>query len=144
MSAGTQESEQGKRTVVLAVVGVVVFLVLAGAGTAVYLTARSGGVAKQVVDDYYRALEEQRFDDAYGMLCADVRSSQPWETFESTVAARPPTTHEMTGELRVNGMPWETTGTVGVSVTYADGTSQARMVSLVRQGGDWLICGSPV
>ncbi|GIJ79300.1 hypothetical protein SAMN05443287_11023 [Micromonospora phaseoli] len=139
-----QESEQTRKTVLLVVVGVVVLLVLAGAGSAVFLTARSGGVAKEVVDDYYRALEERRFDDAYGVLCSDVRDGQSREAFVSAVETRPPSSHEMTGELRVNGLPWKTTGTVGVSVTYADGTTQARMVPLLRQDGDWLICGASV
>ncbi|MFI7075812.1 MULTISPECIES: Rv0361 family membrane protein [unclassified Micromonospora] len=135
-----QESEQTRKTVLLVVIGAVVLLVLAGAGSAVFLTARSGGVAKDVVDDYYRALEERRFDDAYGSLCAEVRADQSREAFTSAAEARLPSSHEMTGELRVNGLPWKTTGTVGVSVSYADGTTQARMVSMLREDGDWLIC----
>jgi hypothetical protein len=74
---------------------------------------------------------------------ASWRSNHPREAFESEVAARPPTAYELTGELRVNRMLRRTTGTVGVSVTYADGTRGARLVSLVRQGGDWLVSGSP-
>ncbi|WBB56655.1 hypothetical protein [Verrucosispora sp. WMMD573] len=140
MNLRQRESAQTRKTVLWVMAGLVVFLVLAGAGSIVFLTARSGGVAKDLVDDYYRTLEERRFDDAYGMLCPEVRADQSPEAFASAIDARLPSSHEMTGELRVNGLPWKTTGTVGVRVNYADGTTQDRMVSLLREDGGWLIC----
>lgn len=128
---------------VLMAIGLVVALGLGAAGAALYHGVRSGKLAEQAVDEYFTALEERRFEDAYLMLCPDTRSSHPRGALESTVDARPLTAHEMTGELRVNGMPQRTTGTVGVRITYADGTSDARLVALVRQDGAWLVCDTP-
>jgi hypothetical protein len=133
----------GPTVSVLMVIALVVALGLAVAGIVLYRGIRSAKVAQQVVHDYYTALQERRFDDAYRMLCPDTRSSHPREAFESAVVARPPTAHELTGELRLNRMPRRTGSTVGVRVTYADGTNAARMVSLTRQGGYWRVSDSP-
>jgi hypothetical protein len=116
---------------------------LAVAGVALYRGIRSAKIAQQVVSDYYTALEERRFDDAYRMLCPDTRSSHPREAIESAVNARPPTAHELTGELSLNRMPRRTTSTVGIRVTYADGTNGARRVSLTRHDGCWRLSDSP-
>jgi ketosteroid isomerase-like protein len=128
---------------VLMVIVLVVSLGLAVVGVALYQGVRSIKVAREVVNEYFTALEERRFDDAYLMLHPDTRFTHPREAFESALDARPPMAHELRGELRFNRMPRRTSGTVGVLVTYADGTSDARKVSLSRQDGDWLVCGSP-
>lgn len=144
MSMRTKESTR-RRSVVLVLIAVagVVAIGLAGAGVALYTTIRGAGAAERAVHDYFTALQEGHYDNAYELLCPETRSDHPRETFESTVGARPPTAHEMTGELRVDRKPGGTTAEVGVEVSYADGTSEARLVWLVRTGGNWLVCGSP-
>lgn len=122
---------------------VIGLVVGAGLAAALYTAVRDTRDTRQVVDEYFTALADRRFDDAYQALCPEARASHPRDEFEEALDARLPTAHTTTDELRINRMPWRSTATVGVQVTYADSTSEDREISLTRPDGSWLICGSP-
>jgi Domain of unknown function (DUF4878) len=115
----------------------------AGAGVALVRTIGSAAAAKTAAGEFFSDLEGRRYDDAYQRLCADTQQQFDRPGFEARVEARPLVGHDFTGELRVNGTPSGTTGTVGVALRYSDGASDKRLVTLTRTDSQWRICGSP-
>jgi hypothetical protein len=121
----------------------VVTLGVAGAGIALVRTFSAAAAAKAAVGEFFTDLEGHRYAEAYQRLCPDTQQRYGAAGFASQVAARPLTGHDFTGELRVNGTPSGTTGTVGVAVHYSDGGSDTRLVRLKRTNDSWQICGTP-
>ncbi|MBS2965964.1 hypothetical protein KGA66_23160 [Actinocrinis puniceicyclus] len=134
---------RGRVIRVLAIVIVAVVAVLAVAGVLLARTVKDATRARDTVSAFFGDLQSGKYEDAYGLLCAGNRRQYTAEQFAQQTAAHRPAGHDLTGELRVNRTVKGTTGTVGVRVTFTDGSSEARLVPLAKDGSHWRICGSP-
>ncbi|SCL17269.1 hypothetical protein GA0070616_1239 [Micromonospora nigra] len=113
-----------------------------GGGTAVVGLLVSGVQAieeqsRTVSSDYYRALSEQRYGQAYDQLCEDAKRRESRPEFERRVSAEPQIASYRVGEVD------PTTLTVPVDVTYAGGGRERQQVTLRqdRQTGGLEVCG---
>ena len=124
----------------------IVTAVAGGVVAAAYFLGRTvldSGRAKDAAVAFFTDLENGRYEDAYAKLCPETKQQFTPERFQQEFSTRKLTGHELTGELRVNGTPSGTTGTVGIKLTFADGTSSPELVPLHRADDGWHVCGDP-
>ncbi|TDC00844.1 hypothetical protein E1091_04080 [Micromonospora fluostatini] len=92
---------------------------------------------RAVTDDYYRALVEKKYGEAYDMLCPAERRRETKPDFERRTAAEPEIS-----SFRVQNVD-EVNLTVTVDVSYADGDRGTQRVTLApdTQSGGLEVCG---
>lgn len=93
--------------------------------------------ARTVVEDYFEALRDQEYDQAYQLLCANARHRESPAEFEERVSAGP----DITG-YRVGDVTLANEVTVPVEVTYASGQHDSLEASLAQDTGtaEFRIC----
>ncbi|GIJ35536.1 hypothetical protein Vse01_46840 [Micromonospora sediminimaris] len=113
-----------------------------GGGTAVVGLLVSGVQAieeqgRTVSGDYYRALADGEYGQAYDQLCEDARRRESRQEFERRSAAEPQISSYRVGEVDT------TTLTVPVEVTYRGGGQERQQVVLAQdpQTGGMEVCG---
>ncbi|WP_239095814.1 Rv0361 family membrane protein [Micromonospora lutea] len=113
-----------------------------GGGTAVVGLLVSGVQAieeqgRTVSADYYRALSNGDYGQAYDQLCEDARRRESRQEFERRSAAEPQISSYRVGDVDT------TTLTVPVEVTYSGGGQERQQVVLAQdpQTGGMEVCG---
>ncbi|WP_434741295.1 Rv0361 family membrane protein [Micromonospora sp. SH-82] len=124
-------------------VGALIVLLCCGGGGAAIIGLGVTNVravdeqGRAVTDDYYQALVEKRYGEAYDMLCPSERGRESKSEFEQRVGAEP-----QVSSFRVRDVD-EVTLTVAVDVTYDDGDRDTRRVvlELNDQTAGMEVCG---
>lgn len=132
---------------VLIVVGAVLVLCCGGAviGGIFFFrgVAQSTAPARQAADDFITDLESANATAAYGLLCADTRSQFTVEAFtdglgrQSTIRS-----HEIQG-VSVSNVNGKVSATVVANLTLDTGFVDRHTFPLVKEGGQWKVCGQP-
>ncbi|MFD0784547.1 hypothetical protein ACFQZ8_11555, partial [Micromonospora azadirachtae] len=119
-----------------------VLLCCGGGGSAVVGLAVSGVQAvreqgRTVSTDYYQALVDRNFGQAYDQLCDDAQRRESQPDFESRVAAEPQVTAYRVGDVDTNNL------TVPVDVMLEGGRRERQQVILGQdpQTGGLEVCG---
>jgi hypothetical protein len=94
--------------------------------------------ARATVNDYFDAVLEGRYAEAYGLLCDEVQQRESRREFERRVRAEPQIDDYEVGEVRLAEEIH-----VPVDVTYVSGGSEALDVRLVQDSttGRMEVCG---
>jgi len=124
--------------------GAAVLVLVCGGGIAAVIglfasmTSALDEQAHVVVGDYFEAIEAQKYDEAYGMLCQNVKERQSQAEFISAEEAADPIQSHSVGDLSLT-----VDVTVPVSVTYTDGQTGTLQVYLEQSPdtGEFQVCG---
>ncbi|MEU6207134.1 hypothetical protein ABZ814_26500 [Micromonospora musae] len=141
-AAPPTEGRRARLWLGLGVGALAVLLCCGGGGGAVVGLAVSGVQAvreqgRTVSTDYYQALVDQNFGQAYDQLCDDAQRRESRTDFERRVAAEPQVTAYRLGEVDTNNL------TVPVDVTLEGGRRERQQVVLGQdqQSGGLEVCG---
>lgn len=110
-----------------------VLMTLAGLGCAG--SGARGGDVRATAGRFARALEEHRFEAAYGMMGADYRSRVTLEGFVTALEANPEETAALSDALAQPGSRVEQRA----SVVYAPDQSPPGQVEFVYEAGAWVV-----
>ena len=133
--------------IVLIVVGVVAALCCCGAVVGGFWLFKSAatavGPARSAADAFLDHLESGETDVAYTYLCSQARDEFTAEQFDEIVAGRPTMAgHEILGTI-VNNNNGRVSASVNAGLTYADGSSETHSLKLIKEDGNWRVCGNP-
>ncbi|SIR86144.1 hypothetical protein SAMN05444858_12294 [Micromonospora avicenniae] len=141
-AAPPTEGRRARLWLGLGVGALAVLLCCGGGGSAVVGLAVSGVQAvreqgRTVSTDYYQALVDQNFGQAYDQLCDDAQRRESRPDFESRVAAEPQVTAYRVGDVDTNNL------TVPVDVMLEGGRRERQQVILGQdpQTGGLEVCG---
>jgi hypothetical protein len=105
--------------------------------------SESIGPARGAAGDLIGDLEAGNASGAYDRLCGDTQSRFSREQFAQGLATRPKTTdHEIVG-IHVLDQNGASTATVTARLTDSSGFQDSHVFSLVKEDGDWKVCGDP-
>ncbi|MFY1703792.1 MULTISPECIES: Rv0361 family membrane protein [Micromonospora] len=92
---------------------------------------------RAVADDYYRAIVDKKYGEAYDLLCESERRRESEPDFERRVAAEPEITEYRVGDVD------EVNLRVPVRVTYTGGGQDTQTINLApdNQTGGLEVCG---
>ena len=132
---------------ILIIVGAVLLLCCGGAvagGFALFRTVQNTmGPARDKADDFLTQVESDQVDAAYQSLCQQTRDQFSLDRFGQLVGAQPKLTrHSITGTNVANNNG-AVSATVNTRLYYADGSSAAHPVDLIKVSGAWWVCGQP-
>ncbi|MEU4680724.1 hypothetical protein [Micromonospora sp. NPDC023737] len=141
-AAPPTEGRRARLWLGLGVGALALLLCCGGGGSAVVGLAVSGVQAvreqgRTVSTDYYQALVDQNFGQAYDQLCDDAQRRESRPDFESRVAAEPQVTAYRVGDVDTNNL------TVPVDVMLEGGRRERQQVILGQdpQTGGLEVCG---
>ncbi|SCL42085.1 hypothetical protein GA0074692_6648 [Micromonospora pallida] len=122
--------------------GLALLLCCGGGAAAVIGLAVAGTQAldeqgRAVTGDYYGALVDDRYTEAYDLLCRDLRERESRTEFERRVTAEPTIASYRVGDVNLNDL------TVPVDVTLDGGGQEAQLVILAQNSstGRLEVCG---
>jgi hypothetical protein len=126
-------------------VGALVAVLVCGGGIAAIIglvTTGTRALNEQVdvvVGDYFEAVQQKRFDEAYGQLCEDAQQQESVADFSRRLAAEPAIAGYDIGHLSVTTAE----PIVPVDVVYVDGAADTLRVSLSQDTstGAFEVCG---
>ena len=101
------------------------------------------GAARTATDDYYAALARGDDAAAYDLTCSSQRAALRLSDFARTVDARPVAGWDHNASVHVSSVNGHSSGTVGGTVRYRDGSRRLITVPLVKEGDRWLVCEEP-
>lgn len=124
-------------------VGAFAIVLCCGAGGAAVIGLAVTGTqavdeqARVVTGDYYQALVDEQYGEAYDLLCDAVQNRESRPEFERRVAAEPDISSYRVGGVNINDL------TVPVDVTFSGGSRDTQQVNLAqdRQTGTLEVCG---
>jgi hypothetical protein len=95
--------------------------------------------AHAVVTNYFTAVRDKRYSQAWAQQCADVKQQESQAEYATRVAATEPISQFQVGDVNIADVDL----TVPVQVTYDDGRSGTLRVSLGqnRETGQFQVCG---
>ncbi|MEJ3746576.1 hypothetical protein WEI85_27945 [Actinomycetes bacterium KLBMP 9797] len=129
------------------------WLALGVAGLAAVLCCGAGGAAlvgvvitsteaineqvEAVVGDYYAAVRDERYQEAYDLLCDELRDDETQREFADRVSREPIRSYEVGDAAIAEDL------SVPVNVTYADGDQRTVEVTMVQDTGtgELEVCG---
>jgi hypothetical protein len=119
-------------------------LLFCGGGAALLVglaVAGTGALKEQsraVVDDYFVAVSEGRYDEAYDLLCDDAQRRESLRAFERRMRGEPAIEDFAVGDAEIAEEI-----TVSVDVTYTDGDRETLDVRLAQDSstGQLEVCG---
>lgn len=118
-------------------------LVIAGIAVGIWLlvgTLKDAlGPATQAAEGYATALEDQRWDDAQGMLCESSAADLTADDLAALYAQPDLTGHRIEG-VSVNSSNGRTTGRVEIVFTTAAGPEDRMALPLTKDGESWRPC----
>lgn len=133
--------------IVLIIVGAVLLFCLLGAGGIGYFGYKvySDNVApaRNVAVTFVKDLRDGDLTAAYDLLCRDARDAYSVTEFTTIVGAGEPiATYDVTGTsiASTNG---KTTATVTMTLTTGTGRRADHDFRVVKENGDWKVCGQP-
>jgi hypothetical protein len=123
--------------------GGLALLLCCGGGTAALVGLAVAGTqaldeqGRAVTGDYYGALVDDRYAEAYDLLCRDLRERESRAEFERRVTAEPAITSYRVGDVDLNDL------TVPVDVTLDGGGQETQRVTLTQSSstGQFEVCG---
>ncbi|MEH0973832.1 hypothetical protein V6U77_22155 [Micromonospora sp. CPCC 205546] len=125
-------------TVLLCCVGV------AGLGAwNVQVVTQASGPVRETADGFLRSVAAGDTDGAYDRLCADARSRWSPIGFTSWLRTPPVVDGYEIVDVSVATRGGRPRGTVTVRLTRDSGLTEQRELSVVREDGDWRVCGDP-
>ncbi|WP_027343649.1 Rv0361 family membrane protein [Hamadaea tsunoensis] len=131
---------------VLIVVGIVAVLCCAGGifgGIKLFTTVKDAvAPVTNVVNEFADDLESGNTTAAYTLLCSVTKTMFPLNAFEVLASDQGIQSHRITGAhvLTSNG---RTTATVDAELTTAADGTESHTFMLVKESGEWKICGAP-
>jgi hypothetical protein len=126
-------------------IGALVAVLVCGGGIAAIIGLATTGTRalneqiEVVVGDYFEAVQQKRYNDAYGQLCEDVQEEESAADFTRRVSAEPVISRYDIGSLSAAAIDLA----VPVDVVYADGAADTLRVFLAQDGstGAFEVCG---
>lgn len=126
----------------LGVAGLAAVLCCGAGGTAIVGLVITGTRAvneqvRAVVTDYYEAVRDGRYQQAYDLLCDDLRDDESQQRFADRMTRAPRVSSYEIGDVSLTDL------TVPAHVTYADGDRQTVEVTMAqdRGTGEFEVCG---
>ncbi|WFF04342.1 hypothetical protein [Micromonospora sp. WMMD964] len=104
---------------------------------------QAAGPIRDTADGFLNEVTLGDSDRAYQRLCEDARSRWSAIGFTSWVRTPPMVTDYEITDVSVTTRSGRPQGTVTVKVTRSGGLSEERRLPVVREGGDWRVCGDP-
>jgi hypothetical protein len=133
----------GRRLVViLAVVAVVCCAGAAAAFYALRVLGTGTGPPRSAADTFLSDLEKNDTAGAYGLLCGAVRGSLSQDSFTAFVAAQSHLRSHKIVNTSVSTVNGQASAVVSADLNRDSGSGQHSM-SLVKENGQWRVCGSP-
>ncbi|WP_327001555.1 DUF4878 domain-containing protein [Dactylosporangium sp. NBC_01737] len=132
---------------ILIVLGVVLVLCCAGAGFGGYRLFK--GVqeatepARTAAETFVTNLENGDTDAAYGLLCKATQSNYTVQAFKDGVAKQPKIRSHSFGGVNVMNYNGKTSATVTLILTDDSGFTNRHTFPLVKDDGQWRVCGQP-
>ncbi|MFC0506106.1 DUF4878 domain-containing protein [Micromonospora costi] len=130
---------------VFAGVGVAVCCVgVAGLGVRnLQVVTQAAGPVRETADEFLREVTVGDTGGAYDRLCADARKKWSEIGFTSWVRTPPEVRDYEIVDVSVTTRGGRPHGTVTVQLTRDSGVTERRELPVVREDGDWRICGDP-
>jgi hypothetical protein len=133
----------GRRLVVILVVVAVVCC--GGAAAAAYGLFRLGtgvGPPRTAADTFLSDLERDDTAGAYGLLCGAVRGHLSQDSFTAFVAAQSHLRSHKIVNTSLSTVNGQASALVSADLTRDSGAGRQSM-TLVKENGQWRVCGSP-
>ncbi|GAB3935296.1 hypothetical protein GCM10027614_09790 [Micromonospora vulcania] len=117
---------------------------VAGLGAWNLQTVRqAAGPIRETADGFLREVSVGDTTGAYDRLCSDARTRWSPIGFNSWVRTPPMVTDYEITDVSVATRSGRPHGTVTVRLTRSGGISEERQLPVVREDGDWRVCGDP-
>jgi hypothetical protein len=148
MSLPEPPPRKSRWKVILLIAATALVLCCGGGGFAIYQVLKSAtapvrDAANAFVDD----VSADRLDAAYASLCSSTKQKYSEAQFADYVNRQRKITGRSTIGFSVNKgageAGGESTGSVTLRLTYSDGSTAEHMFGLVKEGGDYHVCGDP-
>jgi hypothetical protein len=125
-------------------VGALVALLACGGGVAAIIGIATTGAralgeqAEVVVGDYFQAVQQKRYEDAYAQLCEQAQEDETYNEFNRRIVGEPAISTFEIGNTSVSAID----PVVSVDVVYVDTTADTLRVYLVQDAstGDYEVC----
>jgi hypothetical protein len=132
---------------VLIIVGVVALVCCAGlaiGGFFLFNTAKNAiGPARDQANAFVQDLEADNARAAYDKLCTSTRARYSQQDLIRAMASEPRiVSHKVTG-FNISTNNGETTADITMELTDDSGASGKHTFHLVKEDGDWFVCGDP-
>ncbi|MEH0938067.1 Rv0361 family membrane protein [Micromonospora psammae] len=128
----------GGLTMALCLVGV------AGLGTwNVQVVTGASGPVRDTADGFFREVAAGDVDQAYQRLCAQARSRWSEVGFAGWVRTPPLVSGYEIVDVSVRTKAGRPVGEVTVRVTRDGGAAEERRLPVVKEDGEWRVCGDP-
>jgi hypothetical protein len=134
------------RNIVLTILAVVLALCCCGGAVGGYLIKKATdgiGPARAAADSFIGDLESGDTDSAYDRLCAPTQSRFSREQFEQGLTTRPKITRHTIAGVTVTSSNGVAKARVTARLTDEAGFTDTHVFELVKEIGDWKICGDP-
>ncbi|MDH6463069.1 hypothetical protein ABT214_06150 [Micromonospora purpureochromogenes] len=128
----------GGLTMALCLVGV------AGLGAwNVQVVMQAGGPVRETADGFFRELSAGEVDRAYDRLCDQARGRWSEVGFAGWVKTPPVVSGYEILDVSVRTKAGRPIGEVTVRVTRDGGAAEERRLPVVKEDGEWRVCGDP-
>lgn len=128
----------GGLTMLLCLVGV------AGLGAwNMQVVTQAGGPVRETADGFFQELSAGDVERAYQRLCAQARSRWSEVGFAGWARTPPAVTGYEILDVSVRTKAGRPIGEVTVRVTREGGTAEERRLPVVKEDGEWRVCGDP-
>lgn len=109
----------------------------------VQVVAGATGPVRETADGFFRELSAGEVDQAYRRLCAPTRSRWSEVGFAGWVRTPPVVTGYDILDVSVRTRGGRPAGEVTVRVTRDGGAAEQRRLPVVKEEGEWRVCGDP-
>lgn len=133
--------------IVLIVVGAVLVVCCAGGIVGgVFLfrgVVKATGPARDATDQFVTDLQQGDTAGAYALLCDSTRAAFTPDRFAQGVASQPKIVSHKTGGVNVTSGSGGSTAVVTMKLTLQTGFVDEHTFPLVKEDGQWKVCGAP-
>ncbi|MGC5022283.1 hypothetical protein [Micromonospora sp. DT47] len=109
----------------------------------VQVITQASGPVRETADGFFHEVSAGEVDRAYERLCAQARSRWSEVGFAGWVKTPPVVSGYEIVDVSVRTKAGRPTGEVVVRVTRDGGASEERTLPVVREKGEWRVCGDP-
>jgi hypothetical protein len=129
---------------ILAIVLVALLLCCGGAGYGIYrFFANVSAPARDAANSFVEQLERGDIDAAYSSLCGPTKEAYSRAEFDDYLATQQKITGHSTTGFDVQSSGGQSTATVTMRLTYADGSTRQHVFELLKEGSTYRVCGDP-
>ncbi|MER7892741.1 hypothetical protein AB0C04_24910 [Micromonospora sp. NPDC048909] len=108
------------------------------------LVTQAAGPVRETTDEFMRSVTVGDTDGAYERLCADARGRWSEIGFTSWMRTPPMVRDYEITDVSVTTRGGRPRGTVTVELTRDSGATEERKLPVVREDGQWRVCGDPL